>query len=438
MVAEGTDPSSGRWGSVGGHTMPGSLVGTQAFLSPDRRWDSGTVIMIWMAECLPGLDCLFENGVSRFRGLRVGLVANPASVDRELVHAVERFARCRDWRLTAVFGPQHGVRADRQDNMIESPDEIDARLGIPVYSLYAQNRKPVSAMLEEVDVLFCDLFDVGTRAYTFVWTAILAMQACAENQRQFVVLDRPNPIGGSMVEGPVLDPSYRSFIGLFPVPMRHGLTVGELSALLNSEFAIGANLEVVQLANWHRGQWLDQTDLPWVMPSPNMPTLSTATVYPGTVLVEGTNLSEGRGTTRPFEVVGAPFLDGDRMAGYLNALNLPGARFRPIWFRPTFDKWCGELCGGVQIHVTDRLCFQPFRTGVAVLRAAMELASGEFKWRQPPFEYEYDRLPIDILAGTDRLRSRLEQGVSLESIEAEWHADLLAFQNVRARYLLYT
>lgn len=397
-----------------------------------------TAIMIGMAGCLPGLDRLFDDGVARFRGLRVGLVANPASVDRELVHAVERFARCRDWRFTAVFGPQHGVRADRQDNMVESPDEVDPRLGIPVYSLYAQNRKPVPAMLEDVDVLFCDLFDVGTRAYTFVWTAILAMQACAENRKRFVVLDRPNPIGGCMVEGPVLDLAYRSFIGLYPIPMRHGLTVGELAAFVNSECGIGADLEVIQLANWHRGQWLDCTDLPWVMPSPNMPTLSTATVYPGTVLVEGTNLSEGRGTTRPFELIGAPFLDGGRMATYLGALNLPGARFRPVWFRPTFDKWCGELCGGVQIHVTDRLCFRPFRTGLAVLRAAIELAPGEFTWRQPPFEYEYHKLPIDILAGTDRLRWQLERGASLESMEAEWNAGLLSFQNACAPYSLYT
>ena len=393
--------------------------------------------MIGMTGSLSGLDRLFADGVSRFRGLRVGLLANPASVDRDLVHAVERFARCRDWRLTAVFGPQHGARADRQDNMIESPDEIDPRLGIPVYSLYAQNRKPVPAMLENVDVLFCDLFDVGARAYTFVWTAILAMQACAENRRRFVVLDRPNPIGGSMVEGPVLDPAYRSFIGLYPIPMRHGLTVGELAAFVNSEFGIRADLEVIQLDNWHREQWLDRTDLPWVMPSPNMPTLSTATVYPGTVLVEGTNLSEGRGTTRPFELIGAPFLDADRMAGCLSAQNLPGARFRPVWFRPTFDKWCGELCGGVQIHVTDRLCFQPFRTGLAILRAAIEVASGKFAWRQPPFEYEYHKLPIDILTGTDRVRRQLDQGASPESIEAEWQRDLLSFRNVRARYLLY-
>lgn len=391
-----------------------------------------------MVSCRSGLDRLFDDGVSRFRGLRVGLIANPASVDARYVHAVDRFAACREWRFTAIFGPQHGARADRQDNMIESPDETDTRLGIPVYSLYGQHRKPVPAMLEDVDVLFCDLFDVGTRAYTFLWTTILAMQACAGNRRRFVVLDRPNPIGGCMVEGDVLDPAYRSFIGLYPIPMRHGMTMGELAAFLNTEFHMGADLETIEVSNWHRSQWFDQTELPWVMPSPNMPTLTTATVYPGTVLVEGTNLSEGRGTTRPFELIGAPFLHGDRMAEYLNGVGLPGARFRPAWFRPAFDKWCGELCGGVQIHVTDRCSFQPFRTGLAVLRAAMELAPGEFAWRQPPFEYEYGKLPIDILAGTGRIRRQLEQGIGLDAMEASWQTDLLSFQETRRKYLRYT
>jgi len=395
------------------------------------------VTIVVMTRCLTGLDRLFDDGIARFRGLRVGLIANPASVDRGLVHAVERFARCPDWRLTAVFGPQHGARADRQDNMIESPDEIDPRLGIPVYSLYSETRKPLPAMLQDVDVLFCDLFDIGARPYTFLWTAILAMQSCAENQKRFVVLDRPNPIGGNLLEGPVLNMAWRSFIGLYPIPMRHGLTIGELAAYVNSEFGIGADLEVVPAANWHRGQWLDDTDLPWVMPSPNMPTLSTAAVYPGTVLVEGTNLSEGRGTTRPFELIGAPFLDADRMAAALNALKLPGAHFRPVWFRPTFDKWCGQLCGGVQVHVTGRSRFQPFRTGLAILRAAIQLAPGQFAWRQPPFEYEYEKLPIDILAGTDRVRRCLDEGAPLDSIEAEWQADLLSFQSARARNLLY-
>ncbi len=389
------------------------------------------------SPCRCGLDRLFDDAVRPYRGAHAGLIANPASVDAALVHAADRFARCREIRLTALFGPQHGVRADRQDNMIESPDDFDARLGVPVYSLYGQHRQPTAAMLENVDVLFCDLFDVGARVYTFLWTAVLAMQACAESRRRFVVLDRPNPVGGCEIEGNVLDPAFRSFIGLYPIPMRHGLTMGELATFINREFSIGADLDVIEVENWRRERWLDETGLPWVMPSPNMPSLDTATVYPGTVLLEGTNLSEGRGTTRPFELVGAPFLDGDRFAARLNEADLAGVRFRPAWFRPVFDKWKDQFCGGAQVHVTHRRAFQPYRTGLAILKTAMELNPGEFAWRQPPFEYEYEKLPIDLLAGGNRIRLQLEQGESLDATEASWQEGLRGFLGLRERYLRY-
>jgi len=382
-----------------------------------------------------GLDGFFEGALRPYRGLRAGLIANPASTGAGLVHAVERFAACSELRLTALFGPQHGPQADRQDNMIESPDEFDARLGIPVYSLYGAHRKPTATMLENVDVLFCDLFDIGARAYTFVWTMALAMQACAENRRRFVVLDRPNPIGGAAIEGNLLDPAFRSFIGLYPLPMRHGLTAGELAVYLNGEHGIGADLEVIAVEGWRREQWLDETGLSWVMPSPNMPTLDTATVYPGTVLVEGTNLSEGRGTTRPFELIGAPFLDARRFAARLNELRLPAVRFRPAWFRPAFDKWCGELCGGVQVHVGDRREVLPYRTGLAVIQTAIEQAPGEFAWRQPPFEYCYDKLPIDLLTGSPTIRTALEAGTALQ---CAWQAELDSYAARRRAYLLYT
>lgn len=393
--------------------------------------------MAIVSHCVCGLDRLFGEFASRYRGLRAGLIANPASIGADYVHAVDRFAASADFRLTAIFGPQHGARADRQDNMIESADEFDARLGIPVYSLYGEHRKPTPEMLAKVDVLFCDLFDVGTRAYTFLWTAMLAMESCAASGRRFVVLDRPNPLGGGALEGNVLDPALRSFIGLYPVPMRHGMTMGELAGYVNREFGIGAELEVVRLDGWTREQWLDQTGLPWVMPSPNMPTLDTATVYPGAVLVEGTNLSEGRGTTRPFELTGAPFLDAGRLAQRLSEWRLPGIHFRPVWFRPAFDKWQDVLCGGVQLHVTDRQRFRPYLTGVAVLKAAMELGGDRFAWRQPPFEYEYDKLPIDLLTGTEEIRRQLERGTALEDIEASWQSGLRSFASVRERYLLY-
>jgi len=296
--------------------------------------------------------------------------------------------------------------------MIESPDGFDPRLQVPVHSLYGEHRKPTDEMLADVDVLFCDLTDVGTRAYTFVWTMALAMRACAEHGKRFVLLDRPNPIGGVEVEGNVLEPAFQSFIGLHPIPMRHGMTMGELAMFINEEYGVGADLQVVKLEGWRREEWMEQTGLPWVMPSPNMPTVETAAVYPGMVLVEGTNLSEGRGTTRPFEIVGAPFLDGREMERCLNALGLEGVKFREAWFRP-------------------------YRTGLAVLRAAMELGESSFAWRQQPFEYEFEKLPVDILAGTDAIRLGLEQGESLEEMEAAWAGGLEECMRQRLKYLLY-
>ncbi len=387
--------------------------------------------------CRSGLDLLFEGACRDYQGARVGLIANPASVDSQLRHAVDRFAACTAFRLTALFGPQHGIQAEMQDNMIESEDSIHDRLGIPVYSLYSRHRKPTAAMLRDVDVLFCDLFDVGCRAYTFAWTAALALEACAEHGRKLVVLDRPNPIGGIEVQGNVLDPAFRSFIGLYPVPMRHGLTFGELMTFLNREFAIGADLDVIEVQGWRREWWLDETGLPWVMPSPNMATLATATVYPGTVLVEGTNLSEGRGTTHPFELIGAPFVDAYQFADRLNAFALPGAWFRPVWFRPVFDKWKDERCGGVQVHVTDRLSFRPLSAGLLILRTALELYPKLFRWREPPFEYEYAKLPIDILAGSDQLRRQVEAHADPGASEVVWWPGLQAFREVRSRYLRY-
>lgn len=387
--------------------------------------------------CKSGLERFCESVPRAYRGTRVGLIANPASVDSQFVHALDRFAACPEFRLTAGFGPQHGARGDKQDNMIESEDFHDTRLGIPIHSLYGKQRKPTPEMLAGLDVLFCDLNDVGARPYTFLSTMILAMEACAEQGKRFVVLDRPNPIGGLEVEGNVLDSRFRSFIGLHPIPMRHGLTMGELAELINREFGVGADLEVIPMKNWTRDLWMEETTLPWLMPSPNMPTLETATVYPGMVLVEGTNLSEGRGTTRPFELIGAPFVEPHRFASYLNALGLPGVYFRPVWFRPTFDKWQNQLCGGVQVHVKDRSIFRPVRTGVAILKAALELWPRDLTWRLPPFEYECEKLPIDILAGTDELRRKLQEGAEIRMIEASWQPALEAFCELRARYLRY-
>lgn len=384
-----------------------------------------------------GLERFLNSPPALYRGARVGLICNPASVDSQLTHALDQFSICPHVHLAAGLGPQHGARGDKQDNMIESEDYFDPRLKIPIHSLYGAHRKPTPEMLSEIDVLFCDLSDVGARVYTFMNTTALAMQACAATGKRFVVLDRPNPINGVAIEGNVLDLQFRSFVGLFSIPMRHGLTMGELARLFNEEFKIGVDLHVIPMRGWKRTYWMDETGLPWAMPSPNMPTLDTATVYPGTVLIEGTNLSEGRGTTRPFELLGAPFIQPDVFASRLNTCHLPGVHFRPAHFEPAFDKWQNEPCGGVQIHVTDRCEFKPFFTGLAVLQAALDLYPKQFEWRQPPFEYERTRLPIDILLGSDQIRHQLMTGRDLQSIEATWQQGLESFRRVRERYLLY-
>lgn len=329
-----------------------------------------------------GLERLLASG--KLKGQRVGLVANPASIDARFVHSADRLRQADGVTLVALFGPQHGFHADVQDNMIESSHGQDARRGVPVYSLYSDTREPAPHMLEGLDVLVVDLQDVGTRVYTFIYTMANCMRAAARAHLPVVVCDRPNPVGGSSVEGPVLEAGYESFVGQFPIPLRHGMTVGELAQMFNEAFHLGAPLHVEPMEGWQREMYFDQTCLPWVMPSPNIPTLDTAIVYPGAVLFEGTLLSEGRGTTRPFEIMGAPWVQAERLAAALNAYRLPGTHFRPVWFEPTFHKHAGKTCGGCQVHVTSRTMFEPVLTAVAWMREIHAQAPDMFQWRQPP------------------------------------------------------
>ena len=317
-----------------------------------------------------GIDRLLERDRTLVEGRRVGLVCNPASIDAAYRHSADRLANDAGVRLTALFGPQHGFRSDLQDNMIETPHARDARRRVPVYSLYSDTREPSAEMLRDVDVLVVDLQDVGTRVYTFVYTMANCMRAAARHGVRVVVCDRPNPIGGDDIEGNLLQKPYTSFVGQFPIPLRHGMTIGELARLFNGEFGIGADLEVVPLEGWSRSMYHDDTGLPWVIPSPNLPTLDSAIVYPGGVLFEGTRLSEGRGTTRPFELIGAPWIDGERLADAMNARGLAGVHFRPVFFEPTFQKYAKQTCGGCQMHVLDRRAFRPVRAAVATWRAA--------------------------------------------------------------------
>jgi uncharacterized protein YbbC (DUF1343 family) len=338
--------------------------------------------------------------------------------------------------LTALFAPEHGLWGTAQDQIpINTFRDSDTRLS--VHSLYGDQRVPSEAQLAEIDVMVCDLQDVGSRYYTFIWTMALAMQACAKYGKRFVVLDRPNPINGVTLEGPVLDLTYASFVGLYALPVRHGLTIGEVAEWVNETYAIGADLEVIRMKGWRRAMMFDQTGLPWVLPSPNMPTLETAVVYPGGCLLEATNLSEGRGTTRPFEIFGAPFINPESLSRLMNGAKLPGVSFRACRFEPTFHKFKGELCGGVQVHVTNRKTFKPFMTYLELLKRIYDMYPRAFEWRDPPYEYELEKSPMDILCGTDAIRLTINAGEKLEPLERTWTEGLSAFARERKKYLLY-
>jgi uncharacterized protein YbbC (DUF1343 family) len=384
-----------------------------------------------------GLDCLVEQDFKPVRGERLGLIAHPASVDSRFRHAIDLFLEHPRANLVALFGPQHGARGETQDNMIEWQDYRDPRTGLPFYSLYGKTRIPTEEMLEEVDTLIFDLQDVGARYYTYIYTMALAMEACARLEKRFLVLDRPNPLNGVIVEGNILDPVFRSFVGMYPLAVRHGMTAGELACLFDELENYRLNLSVIGLEDWNRDAFFGETGLPWVLPSPNIPSFDTALVYPGMCLMEGTNVSEGRGTTLPFEISGAPWIDPYELLEILQPLDLPGVLFRPLHFVPTFHKWANQLVGGVQIHVLDPIDFKPFLTGLALVMAYRALGEERFKWREPPYEYEYELRPFDILCGTDSIRLLIENGSSLSEIESTWQEELLEFRRTRESSLLY-
>jgi len=385
----------------------------------------------------PGIEVLLEDKQSMIRGARIGAVVHPASVLSNLHHTADALKECSGFQLVSLFGPQHGARGEKQDNMVESEFYRDPDTGLPVHSLYGETRRLTEAMLQDIDALIFDLQDAGTRVYTFIHTMAYCMEACALFGKRMIVLDRPNPINGRQIEGNLLHPDYQSFVGLYPIPMRHGMTVGELACFLNSEFKINCDLTVVEMEGWRRDYWYDQTGLPWIMPSPNLPTLESATVYPGTVLIEGTMISEGRGTTRPFELIGAPFINSRIFAEKLNALELPGVRFRPANFQPTFQKWMGEMCGGIQIHVLDREQFEPYLTGIAIISAAVSLYPESFQWRKPPYEYECEKLPIEILCGGKSFPLMIQKGTAIDRIRQSWENDVSEFRKRIEPYLLY-
>ncbi len=407
------------------------------------------------ARVRTGLEVLLESRLDLVKGKRVGLIVNPTGVDTRLRSGIDLLKAAAGVSLVALYGPEHGVRGDAQAGQYV-PFYFDRRSGLPVFSLYGQSFKPdpgmlknidsymrafdtdasgagkvpESAMIKDVDTLIFDIQEVGTRVYTYVATMAYAMEAAAESGIEVIVLDRPNPLNGAVMEGPVLDyPELSSFVGLYPIPQRYGMTIGELALLFNGQFLKKrANLTVIPMEGWRRALWFDETGLPWVIPSPNMPTPDTAMVYPGQVLIEGTNISEGRGTTKPFELCGAPWIDGFELARRLNALGLEGVVFREAWFTPTFSKFAGELCGGVQVHVTDRNRYRPFASTIHLLKLVREMY---------PVEFEFHAGYFDKVAGSTQVREALERNAAVEEIVGSFAEGLAAFADLRRPYLLY-
>jgi len=392
-----------------------------------------------MSRVQTGLEVLISDYPEKIRGARIGVVCHPASVDAELRHALD-LLQVAGARIVAIFGPEHGARGEAQDMEDVEDISLDPRLGVPVHSLYGatfESLTPRPEQLRGLDALVIDLQDVGARYYTFVWTMALCMGAAGKVGVRVLVCDRPNPLDGLTTEGNLIKPGFESFVGLHPVPNRHGLTPGEVARFVQRRCGVECELDIVPLRGWRREMYFEDTGLPWVYPSPNMPTVDTALVYPGMCLVEATELSEGRGTCRPFEVAGAPGIDPEVLAADLSRRNLPGCRFRPLYFRPKFQKHAGGTCGGVQIHVTDRRLFESYATGVAFLQSVKRVAPDVFAWRVKPYEFVVDIPAIDLLAGDDKLRLALDAEADLTDLIAEWARERAAFEAVRREMLLY-
>jgi len=391
-----------------------------------------------MSQVIPGLEVLLHDPPAFLGKAPLGLLCHPPSVDRALRPAPELVARRFPGQLRVLFSPQHGLKGEKQDNMVSSPDFEDPLLQVPVVSLYGPRLDPPLEALQDIAVLLVDLQDVGTRVYTYGATLAKVMAAAARVGVKVAVLDRPNPIGGLQVEGNLLKPEWASFVGPYALPMRHGFTLGELARYYNATQGLGCDLEVIPARGWRRGDYFDATGLPWIMPSPNLPTLDGALVYPGQVLLEGTNLSEGRGTTRPFELFGAPFLEPRRVRQEIKDIPLPGVILREVGFEPTFHKWAGEFCNGFQLHVTDRQAYKPYYTTLVLLSVIRRLYPEDFAWRQPPYEYETERLPIDLLTGDAAIREGLDAGRSISDLAAAWQPDLDDFLQASQEFWLYS
>ncbi|CAN2044450.1 Peptidoglycan beta-N-acetylmuramidase NamZ [Candidatus Magnetomoraceae bacterium gMMP-1] len=382
-----------------------------------------------------GIEIFAQSSPLWMKNQRLGLLLNPASVDRNFCSSRDLINKYFPGQLCALFSPQHGYYAAKQDNMIESNDILDPVLQIPVFSLYGKTRIPSSEMFEHIDILLIDLQDVGTRVYTFIYTMSYCLEAAKKYNKKVVILDRPNPLSGIKIEGNCLSPEFASFVGRYPIPMQHGLTIGELALLFNSHYGIGCDLKVIPMQGWKRSMYFNDTMLPWVMPSPNLPTFESALVYPGQVLWEGTNVSEGRGTARPFEIFGAPYLNTDNVLKSIR--KLPGVHLRTVFFEPTSNKWQGQLCQGFQIHIINRDEFQPYLTSLKLIQAVIKCHPEDFKWKLPPYEYEFTKMPIDLILGSKDLREYIENFYDLDEIALSWKNELEEFIKISEKLRLY-
>ena len=392
-----------------------------------------------------GLDRLLAEEIHQLVGRRVGLICNASSITSDLRHAADVLAAREDVGLVQLFGPEHGIRGDAQDMIAVGGSPVDPITGLPLHSLYGQREEslwPPEDLVADLDVLVFDIQDVGARYYTYVYTMAHAMEVAGRVDVPVIVCDRPNPIGGHLVEGNIVQDGYRSFVGRYKLPNRHGMTAGELARYFQGEEGIQCETVVIEMEGWHRSMYFEDTGLPWVLPSPNMPTVDTAVVYPGGCFFEGTLLYEGRGQTRPFEVGGAPYIDGqvwaDETTRELTEAGYSGFHLRPLIFRPTFHKHVGQSCGGVQIHVTDREAFRPVMVSVALLKTAWRCWPEAVRWRTLTYEFVADPIAIDLLGGSEALRREVEQDVPLQDIQKRWDEERAEFDERRARYLLYS
>jgi uncharacterized protein YbbC (DUF1343 family) len=383
------------------------------------------------------MEVLLERGLGVLGSARVGLLMNQASVNSRFSPFVEEILREAPQRLRVLLSPQHGLWGEKQADMVESGDEPSTPWGLKAVSLYGPPGGALHEVLEEVDVLLVDLQDVGCRVYTFAATLKECMMVCAQLGKRVVIADRPNPVGGKKVEGNLLREEMMSLVGAHPVPMRHGLTFGELALLMREECSMDLELEIIPMEGWRRGNLFGETGLPWIPPSPNLPSWESCLVYPGQVLLEGTNLSEGRGTTRPFEIFGAPYIDPFALKRRMDSRYIEGVAFRAVYFEPTFDKWRGKRCGGLHLHITDHGLYRPYLTTLWILHEVLALWGDEFQWRKPPYEYEYERLPIDLLLGDPSIRVELEFGTPPDKIEEGWMKELEVWLQKRERFLVY-